>query len=315
MTKLIKSPLRYPGGKSKVVDYILPYIPLDICEFREPFIGGGSVFLAVKNVFHRRISKYWLNDINFDLYLFWKFARDDIDNLLDSVKKFKENYKDGRELYNYLNDKNNICSEFDKAVRFFIMNRITFSGVMDSGGYSQQAFDQRFTSSSIERLKNVSLCLSEVDITCIDYEHLLLQEGNQVFLFLDPPYYQATKSKLYGVKGNLHTSFDHERFAYLVKKCEHRWLLTYDDCPEIRKLFKFADITEFEVQYGMNNYKQKNANKGKELLIKNYSCPLPKNCKKKAEQQEYVQDTPQIPNHLFSTTMKEQDITIEDSWW
>ncbi|MBW4632660.1 MAG: DNA adenine methylase [Iphinoe sp. HA4291-MV1] len=270
MAKSVKSPLRYPGGKSKVIDYILPHVPLDISEFREPFIGGGSVFLAIKSVFHRRISKYWINDLNFDLYLFWKYARDDIDNLVHSITKLREEHQDGKQLYNYLNNKNNICSEFDRSVRFFIMNRITFSGVMDSGGYSQQAFEKRFTQSSIERLKNIFCCLSEVYITCGDYEELLLQRGSQVFLFLDPPYYQPTKSKLYGVKGNLHTNFDHERFAQVVKTCEHRWLLTYDDCLEIRKLFSFANITELEVQYGMNNYKQKNAAKGKELLIKNY---------------------------------------------
>lgn len=272
MSKLIKSPLRYPGGKSKVINSILPYVPLNISEFREPFVGGGSVFLAIKSVFDKLINKYWINDINFDLYLFWKYARDDINDLVDSITKFKEDYKDGRNLYNYLKNKDNVYSEFDKAVRFFIMNRITFSGIMDSGGYSQQSFEKRFTQSSIERLKNISIYLSNVDVTCEDYEKVLLQNGEKVFLFLDPPYYQAAKSKLYGIKGDIHRNFEHERFAHTLKKCEHKWLLTYDDCPEIRKLFSFADITELQVQYGMNNYKQKNAAKGKELLIKNYSC-------------------------------------------
>lgn len=284
MVKSIKSPLRYPGGKSRVVNHILPYIPLDISEFREPFVGGGSVFLAVKSLFHRRISEYWINDINFDLYLFWKYAKDNISNLVIEINKFKENYKDGRELYNYLINTDNLHSEFERALRFFIMNRITFSGLMDSGGYSQQAFEKRFTQSSVDRLNNISPYLSGVNITCVDYEKLLMQAGKKVFLFLDPPYFQAVKSKLYGVKGDLHTNFDHERFAYNLKKCEHRWLLTYDDCPEIRNLFNFAEITELEVQYGMNNYKQKNAAKGKELLIKNYSCSLPKDKQKKIEQ-------------------------------
>jgi DNA adenine methylase len=284
MAKLVKSPLRYPGGKSRVVNYILPYVPLDISEYREAFVGGGSVFLAVKSLFHRRISEYWINDINLDLYLFWKYAKDNISNLVIETNKFKENYKDGRELYNYLINTDNLHSEFERALRFFIMNRITFSGLMDSGGYSQQAFEKRFTQSSVERLNNISPYLSGVNISCVDYEELLMKAGKKVFLFLDPPYFKAVKSKLYGVKGDLHTNFDHERFAYNLKKCEHRWLLTYDDCPEIRKLFNFAEITELEVQYGMNNYKQKNAAKGKELLIKNYYCPLPKDKHKKFEQ-------------------------------
>lgn len=287
MSSPIKSPLRYPGGKSKVVKYLLPYFPLDINEFREPFIGGGSVFIAFKSIFSNQIEHYWLNDLNVDLYLFWKYARDDINLFLDSINSLKQSYPIGRELYNYLNAENCrdggtspnfskisdsfVNSELNRAVRFFIMNRITFSGIMDSGGYSQQAFEKRFTTSSIERLKNISPYLEKVLITYGDYEKLLVKDGKQVFLFLDPPYYQPTKSKLYGVKGDLHTSFDHQRFANNVKDCKHKWLLTYDDCLEIRNLFSFANITELQVQYGMNNYKQKNAAIGKELIITNYS--------------------------------------------
>jgi DNA adenine methylase len=87
---------------------------------------------------------------------------------------------------------------------------------------------------------------------------------------LDPPYYSTTKSKLYGKNGELHLKFDHERFANNMKKCKHLWLITYDDCTEIRRLFNFAYIYPWELQYGMNNYKQKNAKKGKELFITNY---------------------------------------------
>ncbi|MBD2663820.1 DNA adenine methylase [Richelia sinica FACHB-800] len=270
MNKLIKSPLRYPGGKSRVVKFILPHIPLDTLEFREPFIGGGSVFLGAKTFLADSIRKYWINDIYFDLYAFWQYAKDDIENLVSKIRHLKASFPDGRELYNFFKNPENLYSDFDRAVRFFIMNRITFSGIMDSGGYSQEAYEKRFTLSSISRLENLSQHLSDVEITCGDYEKLLRAEGDNVFIFLDPPYYQPTKSKLYGVKGNLHTSFDHHRFAENLKQCHHKWLLTYDDCAEIRDLFDFAQIKEFEVQYGMNNYKQKKAEKGKELLISNY---------------------------------------------
>ncbi|MFM7571570.1 MAG: hypothetical protein ACKO4S_00290 [Snowella sp.] len=55
-----------------------------------------------------------------------------------------------------------------------------------------------------------------------------------------------------------------------MKNCHHRWLITYDDYPEIRALFDFANISEWTLQYGMNNYKQTSAAKGQELFIKNY---------------------------------------------
>lgn len=266
----VKSPLRYPGGKSKAIDKILPHIPLNICEYREPFVGGGSVCLAVKQLFGNRIEQYWINDLNFDLYCFWSYAKNNVEALANEADKIKQKYTNGRELFNYFTCKALVLSEFDRAVRFFVLNRITFSGTVDSGGYSQQAFERRFTDSSLERLRKLSIHLSSIHITHGDYESLLFQEGNKVLIFLDPPYLSATKSKLYGIRGKLHTDFDHERLASNMRNCPHRWLLTYDDSPEIRKLFEFAHIIEWKLQYGMNNYKQTSAAEGQELLIKNY---------------------------------------------
>ena len=266
----LKSPLRYPGGKSKAIDKIMPHIPLHIKEYREPFIGGGSVCLAVKNLFGTNIKSYWINDLNFDLYCFWLYAKNDNNLLADKIVEIKRKYTDGRELFQYLTREDIKWSEFDRAVRFFILNRITFSGTVDSGGYSQKAFEGRFTDSSIDRLRNLHLHLSSIHITNTDYTELLVPAGEEVFIFLDPPYFSATKSKLYGRRGNLHTTFDHQRFADNMRQCQHKWLITYDDSPEIRTLFNFANITPWTLQYGMNNYKQKSAAIGQELLIKNY---------------------------------------------
>jgi len=157
-----------------------------------------------------------------------------------------------------------------------VLNRITFSGTVDSGGYSQQAFEKRFTNNVIEKLKLVSMIIKDFEITHGDYEKLLFEDGDGVFIFLDPPYYSTTKSRLYGKNGDLHLNFDHNRFANNMKKCKHLWLITYDDCIEVKELFSFAYIYHWELQYGMNNYKQKTAKKGKELFITNYKI-LPKN--------------------------------------
>ncbi len=270
MSTLAITPLRYPGGKSKALDQILPLLPREIGEFREPFLGGGSVLLAVKKLYSKRINHYWANDLNSDLFHFWQALRDTPDELVSQVQSFRDGYENGRELYAFLRDEANMRSNFDRAVRFFIMNRITFSGVMDSGGYSDQAFHLRFTQSSIDRLHRTAHYLPNVEITHGDYEVVLRRPGDNVFLFLDPPYWKATKSKLYGVKGDLHTSFDHERFAAAMQTCKHRWLITYDDSEKIRSLFSFARIIEWELQYGMNNYKRDTAEKGKELFIANY---------------------------------------------
>ena len=159
---------------------------------------------------------------------------------------------------------------FNARYASFVLNRITFSGVVDSGGYSQSAYEKRFTESSIERVKNIAPHLSGVKITNADYADALFQDGDDVFIFLDPPYWKATESKLYGVRGELHTIFDHAQFAENMRQCPHRWLITYDDSPVIRELFDFAEIQEWTLQYGMNNYRRDSAAKGKELFIKNY---------------------------------------------
>jgi len=264
---IVKNVLRYPGGKSKAVEKIIANIPANIKEFREPMVGGGSVSLVVKQLFPN--VKVKINDLNYDLICFWKTLRDNPDELIKEVKKIKETYKDGRKLYNEFTTKNG-GNEFERAVRFFVLNRITFSGTVDSGGYSQQAFEKRFTDSAIEKLKLASEIIKDFEITHGDYEKLLFEDGEGVFIFLDPPYYSTAKSKLYGKNGNLHLSFDHERFAANMKKCKHLWLITYDDCIEVRELFSFAYIYPWELQYGMNNYKQKTARKGRELFITNY---------------------------------------------
>ena len=71
MRKLAKSPLRYPGGKSRALKQIsTAYSAMNISEFREPFVGGGSVFFAIRSLFQDRIKSYWINDLNYDLYCF-----------------------------------------------------------------------------------------------------------------------------------------------------------------------------------------------------------------------------------------------------
>jgi DNA adenine methylase len=269
----IKSPLRYPGGKSKAIEQIIPYIP-EFKEFREPFVGGGSVFIALK----QRVSSdipFTINDLNNDLYCFWKILKENPDELIQKINEIKVQYSDSNS-FNEMMHTWDYQSDFDKAVRFFIINRSSFSGLSDSGGFSQQAFEKRFTPSSIERLSVLKPIIKDVQIFNEDYEKILSKEGDDVFIFLDPPYLKATKKRLYGKDGDLHLSFDHERFAHNMEKCTHKWLITYDDTPKIRELFHFANIKKWQLQYGMNNFMQEHAEKGSELFITNYDLDFMK---------------------------------------
>jgi len=269
---MIKSPLRYPGGKSRAVDYIYKFIP-QYKELREPFFGGGSFsFYCIQKRPH---AQYYASDINYDLYCFWKELKSHKDELITAILTVKREYNNGRSLFQELVAKRTqALSDFQRAVDFFVLNRITFSGVVDSGGYSEQAFKKRFTLSSIERLNDAYKVVQSIEFTPKDYTDLLFREGEDIFIFLDPPYYSATQSRLYGKKGYLHRDFDHELFSKNMKQCKHKWLITYDNSDYIRESFQDFYQVEWELQYGMNNYKQKIAQKGQELLIANYDIKM-----------------------------------------
>ena len=111
-------------------------------------------------------------------------------------------------------------------------------------------------------------------VTANEYKTKVFEKGDKVAIYLDPPYWRSKKhpSMLYGINGNLHSSFSHSRFAENMKKCKHKWLITYGDSQVIRELFKFASKYTFQWEnfYGMKNVNRKKAGIGRELFISNY---------------------------------------------
>ena len=264
---MIKSPLRYPGGKSRAVKIISPIIP-EFDEFREPFLGGGSVFVYLKQKYPNKT--YWINDLYPNLFHFWKQTQQNVDKLIEQVYTWRNKFENGKKLHRYLLENIETFDELKKASAFFVFNRITFSGTSESGGFSKAAYEKRFTISSIERAKLLSSILNDTNITNYDYQDVIEKEGKNVFIFLDPPYFSATKSALYGKNGNMHKTFDHERLVNILKNTTHKWLITYDDSKYIRDLFSFANINEWNLTYGMRNVNKNGNQNGKELFISNY---------------------------------------------
>lgn len=274
---MIKSPLRYPGGKSRAIAQIAPIIP-DFEEYREPFVGGGSVFVYLKQKFPD--CKFWINDLYPELFQFWRYVQEDISSMLQQITEWKEQFTDGKLLHRFLADNIAGFTPLQTAAAFFVFNRITFSGTTEAGGFSNQAFTHRFTQSSITRLAQLNQLMGGVNISNLDYSFVANAPGNNVFVFLDPPYYAATKSALYGKNGSLHKVFDHQRFAETMQNCPHKWLITYDNSAYIKDLFSFAYITEWNLMYGMRNQTETSNQLGSELFISNYpieNLPAPKN--------------------------------------
>jgi DNA adenine methylase len=266
-----KSPLRYPGGKQKAVAQISSMLPSSkVKEYREPMVGGGSLFFHARR--HNLADSYWINDLFFELYAFWKSVQNEEAclRLCRDLERLRRSFRNVEQIKEYFLAMREFKprSEFEAAMLFFFFNRVTFSGTTRAGGFSSAAATARFTASSIERLAPMPAALQAVKITNLDVEAVIAAPGKDVFIFLDPPYYQA--QRLYGSKGELH-EFDHDRLAHALKKTKHRFLITYDDCKEIRKLYSFAEISPWQLQYGMNNCNLANTSKvGTELFIRNY---------------------------------------------
>jgi DNA adenine methylase len=266
-----RSPLRYPGGKQKALAQIAAQLPSSCAEYREPMVGGGSVFLHART--NGMAKRYWINDQFEELIAFWQTVQntDDCRELSRQLEQLRTSFKSAAQIKKYFLQARLEHTEetFRQALLFFFFNRVTFSGTTRAGGFSSSAALRRFTESSIKRLAPLPAALDDVKISCVDFEEVVTAPGKDVFIFLDPPYFTATR--LYGKNGNLH-AFDHERLSSALKRSPHRFLITYDDCEEIRRLYKWAPKVEsWSLQYGMNNCNREHLSKvGCELFISNY---------------------------------------------
>lgn len=249
------SPLRYPGGKTRacnLLDVILNK-QFNITTFKNivsPFFGGGSFEFYIQNKYGLKIIA---NDKFKPLYNFWNICKSDNDKLCEKLYK-NINSVDKNTFINYrtmIMNENDILTQ---SMMYFIINRCSFSGATLSGGFSLEASKKRFTLSSIDRIKNLNL--TRFEIYNLDFEEFINKNNNtDNLLFLDPPYYLEKKSKLYGNNGDMHESFEHEKL-YKCISTKQNWLMTYNNCDYIKKLYKDFNIIETSWSYGMNKSKE-----------------------------------------------------------
>lgn len=263
-----KSPVRWPGGKSRALPRLRELMPdlSRVKDYREPFLGGGSVFLYIKSELPPN-SGVWLNDLFKPLHRFWIAAQ------LFNTEIRRELYWLKRSPINHLRYrfdelKKTRRMEDWSATDLFFMNRCAFSGNI-TGGFSASSAVDRFTGSSIERIADLEGPLKDACISCQDYQKVIEGSGSpqDTFIFLDPPYYGV--KGLYAIGGA--GEFDHLRLEYVLRKCRYKFMLTYNDTPEVRELYKWADIQPLQIQYGMDNVAGNKPKKGQELIIRNYT--------------------------------------------
>lgn len=274
----LKTCLRYPGGKSKATKTLAPWFPEEFKEYREPFIGGGSVAIYTTQAYPN--VPVWINDLYVPLYNFWVQLRDhgeELSTILNTIKTKVSDYETQsdrdlahRELFNQTKEDINTQDGVDRAASFFILNKCSFSGLTENSTFSPTASRSNFSFVGIEKLKEYSQLIKKWKITNTDYSEVMNAPGEDVFVFLDPPY--DIKDFLYGKDREMHKSFDHHVFAENVYKCPHNFMITYNLNDRLTELYKDYHLREWKIRYSMAHRGQKGTDENvkTELLVTNY---------------------------------------------
>ena len=278
--KGLKTPLRYPGGKSRACTKMGQFFPdlREYVEFREPFLGGGSVAIHVSKLYpHLKIT---VNDLYEPLINFWMNLQMFGDELTKDLKNLKIahcNQDSARCLFAEMKDVINDSkySNLERAVAFYVVNKCSFSGLTESSSFSAQASDSNFSMRGIEKLPEYSEIISHWHINSYSYEYCFRTDIHDgLFMYLDPPY--DIKDNLYGKKGAMHKSFDHDKFA---ADCDvhndTKMLISYNSDQLVKDRFKNWKASEFKLTYTMRSVGEymRDQQERKELLLFNYELP------------------------------------------
>ena len=275
-SKSLKTPLRYPGGKSRACTKMGEYFPNfdEYTEFREPFLGGGSVALYITRMYPH--LKIWVNDLYEPLYNFWLHLQKDGDSLYNDIKTLKHSYPNqetAKELFleskKIVNDLTK--SDNDRAVAFYIVNKCSFSGLTESSSFSKQASDSNFSLRGIEKLPEYSEIIQDWLITNHTYGYLLVEQLHDgIFMYLDPPY--EIGSNLYGKKGSMHKHFNHDKFAHDCDVQSMDMMVSYNSTQLIKDRFNGWAAAEFDHTYTMRSVGDymREQQQRKELILLNY---------------------------------------------
>ena len=273
--KSFKTPLRYPGGKSRACKKMDPFFPdlRDYDAYYEPFLGGGSVALHITKKYPK--LKIIVNDLYEPLYNFWLRLQVDGDYVHSQLQQLKSRYPDrGSAKGLFLDAKEKLydldVSDKDRAVCFYIINKCSFSGLTESSSFSAQASDANFSMRGIDKLPVYSKLIKDWYITNVDYHHLL-GDKEKTFVYLDPPY--DIKDNLYGRKGSIHKKFDHDDFAKSCEIYNSEMLISYNSDQLVKDRFKDWNCAEFDLTYTMRSVGEymRDQKTRKELILMNYS--------------------------------------------
>lgn len=252
--QLYPSPLRYPGGKRKLANYVKLVMlenGLVGAEYIEPYAGGASIALML--LFEEFASHIHINDLNPSVHAFWKVVLTESEELcarIESVDVTVEEWRRQRALQDASDP-----DEFDLAFSTFFLNRTSRSGVIGGGiigGWEQTGkwkIDARFNRVDlIRRIRKIARFSSRITVSGLDAADYLADNLSLIerpFLYLDPPYY-CKGSDLYQ---SFYRHDDHAQIAKVVSALKVPWIVSYDTTAEIEELYRDFRSVRYDLYY------------------------------------------------------------------
>jgi len=273
------SPLRYPGGKTVLYDFLgalLEENNLQDCLYVEPYAGGAGA--AIKLLYSEYASKILINDIDRHIYEFWNAVVNNshaLIQMIDETEVTVEEWETQKNVYK------NIDNHSDLEIGFstLFLNRCNRSGILTAGiigGKEQKGkwkIDARFKKKKlIKKIEMISLYKKRIILENKDAVSLIAGNSwpEHAFVYLDPPYYNKGKELYY----NHYTHADHERLSNLMKiYSKHKWLLSYDNSDEIMDMYNDFRLIRFSINYSSNRHK-----KGNEIMILDPNTNISNEC-------------------------------------
>jgi DNA adenine methylase len=259
------TPLRYPGGKGKLADYIKCLMKANRLldgDYVEPYAGGAAI--ALELLFHEYVSRIHINDVSRPIYAFWKSVLHHTDELCQLVTDTPITVAtwDSQKQVLANHSKHDVV-----AVGFatFFLNRTNRSGILNGGiigGRDQTGpwkIDARFNQPElVHRIMSIAGMKARIILTCQDALKFLrsgiTRWSKKTLIYLDPPYYVKGRDLYY----DFYKHEDHERVARFVKEkivCQ-RWVVSYDNVQAIRDLYVNSRRVSYDIRYSARSSKQ-----------------------------------------------------------
>lgn len=257
------TPLRYPGGKGKLAEYIKAILVTNDLTggvYVEPYAGGAAVALELLLLDY--VEKIHINDLNSGIYAFWKAVLDQPDELVHKIETTLVTIDEWHRQKEIQADTSS--SSFNLAFATFFLNRCNRSGILKAGviGGKDQAgkwkLDARFNKSDlVARIRYIQRFRDRIELHCQDaatlVQDLAVKLPQNSIFYLDPPYYVKGK----GLYDNFYNHEDHEAVAQVICGIDSvKWIVSYDDTPEIDAMYAAYRSLRYSLSYSAQRREQ-----------------------------------------------------------